>query len=62
VAAVNGECNRFRHHRRLVSRPRDSLLLQLSANMKGSLSGGFHDLWLAEWQKLRQQRPRPAVG
>jgi hypothetical protein len=63
VAAVNGECNGFRrHHRRLGSRPRDSLLLQPGANTKGSLPGGFHGLWLAEWQKLRQQRPRPAVG
>ena len=49
VAAVNGECNRFRRHRRLGSRPRDSLLLQPGANTKGSLPGGFHGLWLAEW-------------
>ena len=62
VAAVNGECNRLRRYRRLGSRPRDSLLLQPGANTKGSLPGGFHGLWLAEWQKLRQQRPRPAVG
>jgi hypothetical protein len=61
VAAVNGECNRFRHHRRLGSRPCDSLLLQPGANTKGSLPGGFHGLWLAEWQELRQQRPCPAV-
>jgi hypothetical protein len=32
VAAVNGECNRFRRHRRLGPRPRDSLLLQPGAN------------------------------
>jgi hypothetical protein len=62
VAAVNGECNRFRRHRRLGSRPRHSLLLQPRANTKGSLPSGFHGLWLAEWQKLRQQRPRPALG
>jgi hypothetical protein len=62
VAAVNGECNRFRHHPWPGSRPRDSLLLQPRANTKGSLPGGFHGLWLAERQKLRQQRPRPAVG
>ena len=62
VAAVNGECNRFRRHRRLGSRPRDSLLLQPGANTKSSLPGGLHGLWLAERQKLRQQRPRPAVG
>jgi hypothetical protein len=47
VAAVNGGCNRFRHHR------------QFGANAKDSLLGGFHGLWLAEWQKLGQQRPRP---
>jgi hypothetical protein len=28
---------------------------------EGSLPGGFHGLWLAERQKLRQQRPRSAV-
>jgi hypothetical protein len=44
VATVNGECNRFRHHRRLGSRPRDSLLLQPGANTKGSLPGGLHGL------------------
>jgi hypothetical protein len=44
VAAVNGECDRFRRHRRLGSRPRDSLLLQLGSNAKGSLPGGFHGL------------------
>jgi hypothetical protein len=49
VAAVNGECNRFRRHCRLGSRPRDSLLLQPGANTKGSLPGGFHGRWLAEW-------------
>jgi hypothetical protein len=49
VAAVNGECNRFRRHRRLESRPRDGLLLEPGANTKGSLPGGFHGLWLAEW-------------
>jgi hypothetical protein len=48
VAAVNGECNRFRHHRQLGSRPRDRLLLQPGANTKSSLPGGFHGLWLAE--------------
>ena len=62
VATVDRECDRFRHRRRLGSRPRDSLLLQPGANTKGSLPGGFHGLWLAEWQKLRQQRPRTAVG
>ena len=62
VAAVNGECDRFRRHRQLGSHPRDSLLLQLRANTKGSLPGGFHGLRLAEWQKLRQQRPGPAIG
>jgi hypothetical protein len=62
VAAVNGESDRFRCYRRLGSRPRDSLLLQPGANTKGSLPGGFHGLWLAERQKLRQQRPRPAIG
>ena len=46
VAAVNGECNRFRRHRWLGSRRRDSLLLQPGANTKGSLPGGFHGLWL----------------
>src|SRR5271157_4273606 len=61
VAAVNGECNRFRGHRQLGSHPRNSLLLQPSANTKGSLPRGFHGLWLAEWQKLRQQHPRPTV-
>ena len=61
-AAVSRECNRFRHHRRLGSGPRDGLLLQPDANTKGSLAGGFHGLWLAEWQKLRQQRSCPAVG
>jgi hypothetical protein len=62
VAAVNGQRNRFRRNRRLGSRPRDSLLLQPGANTKGSLPGGFHGLWLAEWQKLRQQRPRSPIG
>jgi hypothetical protein len=61
VPAVNGECDRVRH-RRLGPRPRDSLLLQPGANTKGSLPGGLHGLWLAEWQKLGHQRPRPAVG
>jgi hypothetical protein len=37
-------------------------VLQPGANTKGSLPGGFHGLWLAEWQKLRQQRPRPPIG
>ena len=63
VAAINGECNRFRrHHHQLGFRPCDSLLLQPGANTEGSLPGGFHGLWLAERQKLREQRSRPAVG
>jgi hypothetical protein len=62
VAAVNGECDRFRRHRRPGFRPCDSLLLQPGANTEGSLPGGFHGLWLADWQELRQQRPCPAVG
>ena len=61
VAAVDGQGNGFRRHRRLGSSAGDSLLLQPAANTKGSLPGGFHGLWLAEWQKLRKQRPRPAV-
>ena len=44
VAAVNGECNLFRRHRRLGPHPRDSLLLQPGANTKGSVPGGFHGL------------------
>ena len=62
VPAVNGECNRLRRHRRLGPDPGDGFLLQPGAYTKCSLPGGFHSLWLAEWQKLRQQRPRPAVG
>jgi hypothetical protein len=52
----------IRSARRARPKSRDRLLLQTGANTKGSLPGGFHGLWLAEWQKLRQQRPRPAVG
>jgi hypothetical protein len=63
VAAVDGEGNGFCcQRRRLGSRPLDSFLLQPGANTKGSLPGGFHGLWLTEWQKPRQQRPRPAIG
>ena len=62
MAAVNGERNRFRRHRRLGSRPRDGFLLQPGADTKRSLPGRFHGLRLAERQKLRQQRPGPAVG
>ena len=63
VAEFDGERNGFRRQRRrLGSRLRDSFLLQPGANTKGSLQGGFHSLWLAEWQKLRQQRPRSPIG
>jgi hypothetical protein len=42
--------------------PAPATASQPGANTKGSLPGGFHGLWLAERQKLRQQRPCPTVG
>ena len=62
MAAVNGERNRFRRDCRLGAYPCDGFPLQPGADTKCSLPGRFHSLRLAERQKLRQQRPGPAVG
>jgi hypothetical protein len=42
--------------------PGNGFLLEPGTSTKGLLTGGFHSLWLAKQQNLRQQRSCSTVG